>query len=103
MLTVATNIRWNFIALVDIVVENPLILKFYRLAPVFDKLPMLFSPVDRQLIEREFRVPVADADVISAWNDAVALAKIFWDKVAREKSLAAGFRKIARRRLAELH
>jgi hypothetical protein len=82
--------------------EASLLPMSYKLAPVFDKLPMMFAPIDGRVIEREFIVPVPGADVIDVWKPALSLAKTFWDVIAKHQLISAGFRKIAKDCLGKL-
>ncbi|MBF0106055.1 MAG: hypothetical protein HQM16_12095 [Deltaproteobacteria bacterium] len=67
----------------------------YRLAPVFDKLPMMFAPVDDRVVERAFDTPLPSIELIDVWSRALNLARHYWDQAANHKSISTGFRKIA--------
>lgn len=82
--------------------ESSLLPIGYELAPVFDKLPMMFAPIDGRVIEREYIVPVPSADVIDVWKPALSLAKTFWDAASHHKLISAEFRKIAKDCLGKL-
>ncbi|MEK6705339.1 MAG: HipA domain-containing protein [Bdellovibrionota bacterium] len=69
----------------------------YRLAPAFDKLPMLFAPVAGQIPDREFTMPAPSAAVLEVWDQACVIALEFWHLVSETKMISASFRKVANR------
>lgn len=75
----------------------------FRLAPIYDMLPMLFAPLDGQVLERSFAPPPARAAWLASWRSARQLAESYWDQLANQADLSAGFRRICARSLATLH
>ncbi|HSV48033.1 MAG TPA: HipA domain-containing protein, partial [Ramlibacter sp.] len=69
----------------------------WRLAPVYDMLPMVYAPVAGELVERAFNP--ADAgpplQALRQWPAARALAARFWKTVAADRRISAGFREMA--------
>lgn len=82
--------------------EESFLPEHIELAPFYDKLPMLFAPIDGRLVEREFAVELPDAELVASWAEATALAKTFWDLASKEKAISAGFRQIAKKCLSAL-
>ena len=82
--------------------EESLTPKFYELAPSFDKTPMIFAPVNGQIIDRDFKMELPGAELFEVWNEALNLAQIFWAEVAGEKRVSFSFRKIASKCLEAL-
>ncbi len=77
----------------------------YRLAPVYDMLPMMFAPQNEQIVTRTFEPPPPNAAWIDVWSGALALAVEYWESLADDMRLTAGFRtlcKQSRRALASL-
>jgi hypothetical protein len=68
----------------------------YALAPAFDKLPMLFTPVSGQTVERSFGAPVPNAFQMEVWSEARKLGLEFWSRVAEDGRISKEFRQIAR-------
>ncbi|MFY2563478.1 type II toxin-antitoxin system HipA family toxin YjjJ [Corallococcus terminator] len=66
--------------------------KRFRLAPVYDMLPMVFAPVGTNLIERTFTPRPPTANTVDVWSDAARLALAYWEKLSREPALSAPFR-----------
>lgn len=70
-------------------------LSIKEIAPVYDMLPMLYAPVNEQLVPREFVPPSpvpADADI---WPGCWKAACAFWKQAATHQLISASFRKIA--------
>jgi len=74
----------------------------FRLAPVYDMLPMLFAPEHGQIIAREFDPPDPAADTLRAYARARSLAELFWRTCARDGRIGEEFRKICAKCLATL-
>ncbi|WP_164017540.1 type II toxin-antitoxin system HipA family toxin YjjJ [Pyxidicoccus trucidator] len=66
-------------------VEGP---KQFRLAPVYDMLPMLFAPVDTNVIERPFVPRPPTADTLDVWPDAARHAAQYWAQLEHEPTLS---------------
>lgn len=64
----------------------------FGVAPVYDMLPMLFAPLDGQIVERVFEPAGATAATLSAWPRARELAEIYWRRLAAEPRLSESFR-----------
>lgn len=70
-------------------VEGP---KQYRLAPVYDMLPMMFAPVGTSVIERTFEPRPPTAETLDVWPDAARHAVEYWARLAREPLLSGELR-----------
>lgn len=69
----------------------------YRLAPAFDQLPMLYAPTgDGQIPLRRFTRSTPSADTWSVWEEALELARDFWERATHDVRVSAGMREIAR-------
>lgn len=68
----------------------------FALAPAYDMLPMLFAPVDGQIVEREFVPEGVRADTLAVWPRARELALGYWARVAEDTRVTAAFRECAR-------
>ena len=66
----------------------------FRLAPVYDMLPMLFAPEHDQVSMREFEPPDPAAGTLRAYARARSLAELFWRSCARDARISEEFRKI---------
>ena len=75
---------------------------FFHLSPIFDKSPMVFAPYDGRIIEREFEPGVPKANLVHVWDQAVTLAKLFWETVTENKNISSAFRKLASECLKKL-
>ena len=69
----------------------------WTLSPTYDMLPMLYAPVGGELVERNFaaRPLQPSAATLPEWAQARALAAVFWQAVAEDLRVSAGFRAIA--------
>jgi DNA-binding transcriptional ArsR family regulator len=65
----------------------------FELAPIYDMLPMLFSPQAGQLIDRPFEPAGATAATLSVWPRARDLAKTYWLRLCEESRLSEEFRR----------
>jgi hypothetical protein len=74
----------------------------FRLAPVYDMLPMWFAPEHDQIIAREFDPPDPAADSFHVYGRARSLAELFWRTCARDARISEDFRKICAACLAAL-
>jgi hypothetical protein len=64
----------------------------FRLAPVYDMLPMLFAPVEGELIERRFEPTPPTADTLDVWSQAARCAVAYWARLVEWTELSAEFR-----------
>ncbi len=69
----------------------------WRLSPTYDMLPMLYAPVNGELVERDFsaRPTHPTADTLAVWPQALDLALQFWARVAQDPRISPGFRQTA--------
>ncbi|WP_343073373.1 HipA domain-containing protein [Pyxidicoccus fallax] len=74
---------------VSFFVEGP---KRFRLAPVYDMLPMVFAPVGTSVIDRPFEPLPPTADTLDVWADAARHAVAYWARLAREPTLGDSLR-----------
>lgn len=76
----------------------------WRLSPTYDMLPMLYAPVNGELVERAFtgRPLYPTAATLTEWPWAMELAFSFWRTASMDKRISAGFRAIACENLKSL-
>jgi hypothetical protein len=74
----------------------------FELAPVYDMLPMLFAPLDGQLVHRQFEPPPARAEWLAVWPRARALADEYWSRITQDSSISWDFRRLAAQARARL-
>jgi hypothetical protein len=67
----------------------------FRLAPVYDMLPMLFAPLNEQILPRVYAVPAPTANSQSVWRQALALALRYWQLLAEDQRISEDFRAIS--------
>jgi hypothetical protein len=67
----------------------------FRLAPVYDMLPMLFAPEHDQIVQREFIATGPTSDTLRAFPRACEAAQEFWRRVTDDTQVSNDFRKIA--------
>ena len=85
---------------VSLFCPEPLARKF-SLAPAYDMLPMRYRPRDEDpMPDPGFEPPAPHAGVLEAWAAAVSAATHYWDRVATDTEISAGFRRIAERNRA---
>lgn len=65
------------------------------LAPVYDMLPMGYSPEAGELPRHDYAVPLPDPGHGSVWLAAGRLAAGYWQAVARDERISQAFRAIA--------
>ena len=78
--------------------------KLAGLAPVYDMLPMLYAPMQNQLIERFLDPGLPKFAETAVWNDALSTAITFWSRVKKHSKISEEFKTVAGRnetRLAE--
>lgn len=66
-----------------------------ELAPIYDMLPMMYFPRQNELMERTYapKLPIPQEAV--TWRQASSMALRFWEQVAQDPRVSAGFRDIA--------
>ncbi len=76
----------------------------WQLSPTYDMLPMLYAPVNGELVNRHFtdRPLYPTAATLTEWPQAKDLACAFWLAAASDKRISAGFRAIARKNFASV-
>lgn len=69
----------------------------WRLSPTYDMLPMLYAPVNGELVPRDFsaRPLHPTAHTLGEWPRARELALDFWASVAGDGRISSGFRETA--------
>ena len=69
----------------------------WALSPTYDMLPMLYMPLNSEIVPRDFAAapPQPSAATADVWPLAQQLAGEFWRKVAQDERVSAGFRAIA--------
>lgn len=71
-------------------------------APVYDMLPMLFAPVNDQLVPRTFEAPPPRAAWLSVWARARSIAREYWERLAADERLSPEFRRLCGECLASV-
>ncbi len=69
----------------------------FRLAPVYDMLPMLFAPVGTDIVERRFEPAPPTADNLDVWPQAARCAVTYWSRLGASDELSGEFRQLALR------
>ena len=71
----------------------------WRLAPVYDFLPMLYIPVAGEIVQREFSPGdlAPTEEVLEVWPQAQEMAARYWTRLAEDDRLSNDFRLIAER------
>ena len=64
----------------------------FRLAPIYDMLPMIFAPDGAHLIERNFAPKPPDANNQDVWGDAARHALAYWERLVTCADLSEDFR-----------
>lgn len=69
----------------------------WALSPTYDMLPMLYMPLNSEIVPRDFAAapPQPSAATADVWPLAQQLAGEFWRKAAQDARVSAGFRAIA--------
>lgn len=70
----------------------------WQLAPAYDMLPMYYAPVAGEVVARDWsaQLPRPNADTLSVWPQARALALQFWQSAQGDARISAEFREVAR-------
>jgi hypothetical protein len=74
--------------------------KIGGLSPVYDMLPMMYSPQYDNLINKPIAVTPPDSSKIEIWNKALPAAIMFWNTVASDPRITLDFRNIAKQNSA---
>ncbi|RKH63845.1 type II toxin-antitoxin system HipA family toxin YjjJ [Corallococcus llansteffanensis] len=78
----------------------------FRLAPIYDMLPMMFAPAGgTHLVPRSFDPTPPTADNLDVWSDAARHALAYWDTLVSSSDLSEDFRQrciTCREQLADL-
>ena len=69
----------------------------WALSPTYDMLPMLYMPINGEIVERDFAAqpPRPTAATLAEWPRAQDLARRFWQTAAQDARISPGFRSIA--------
>jgi hypothetical protein len=67
----------------------------FRLAPVYDMLPMLFAPQHDEIVTRDFEPTAPTAETMKAYRRARELAEQYWGKVSTDTRVSEEFRSLA--------
>ncbi len=76
----------------------------WYLSPTYDMLPMLYAPVNGELVERRFtdRPLYPTASTLTEWAAAKELAAVFWRAAAAHDLISGSFKVIATENLESL-
>ena len=74
----------------------------FRLAPVYDMLPMLYAPEHDQLAARSFAPPDPSSANLREYGRARALAEQFWRNCKQDERISEAFRRICAACLSSL-
>jgi hypothetical protein len=74
----------------------------FKLAPIYDMLPMLFAPSHDEIVPRVFEPPEPAAATMRAWSKAREVAEEYWRGLTQDQRISAGFREICAACLATL-
>lgn len=66
----------------------------FRLAPVYDMLPMLFAPVHDQIAVHSFTAPDPASATLRAYGRARALAETYWRACSQDERISEDFRRL---------
>jgi hypothetical protein len=67
----------------------------FELAPVYDMLPMRFSPNEGEVPSRQFETVSARAEWLTVWPRACALAEEYWSRLKGDPRMSPDFQQIA--------
>jgi hypothetical protein len=68
----------------------------YSLAPVYDMLPMLYRPINGEIVTRTYKAKIPNPENVKIWRRAANMASAFWAKVAENKLISEDMRSISR-------
>jgi HipA-like C-terminal domain len=64
----------------------------FRLAPIYDMLPMRLRPVGQELREIALPAVLPQADLLGVWHQAQALAQAFYQRVQADAQISEAFK-----------
>jgi hypothetical protein len=67
----------------------------FRLAPVYDMLPMLFAPQNDEIVARIFVPADPTAETMAVYRRARELAEEYWSLISNDSRVSTAFREIA--------
>jgi hypothetical protein len=67
----------------------------FRLASVYDMLPILYAPQNDEIMARVFRPPDPTSETLTVYRVARELAQRYWRLVADDRRVSTEFRMIA--------
>lgn len=72
--------------------------KYWRLAPVYDFLPMIYAPINGELVKRDFNPADLNptSETLDVWGEASDLAGFYWSELAADMRLSDEFRVMAK-------
>lgn len=76
----------------------------WALSPTYDMLPMLYMPINGEIVARDFAAPPAQpsAATLAEWPQALQLARQFWRAAAQDARVSPGFQSIAADNLSKI-
>ncbi len=76
----------------------------WTIAPAYDTLPMIYAPVNGELVARDFDpgALAPTAETLRPWKQAGELARAYWQTVAQDERISSDFRALAERHAGEL-
>lgn len=71
--------------------------RVFSLAPTYDMLPMQYRPTSTgEIVDSPFTVAMPPPPQRQAWQIAAEMACVYWQRIAEDGVVSAGFRKLAR-------
>lgn len=74
----------------------------FRLAPVYDMLPMRYAPVAGEVLTPDFMPPAPIEGLQPAYREMLPHAQAYWERLAEDTDISLGFRRIAKTNLRVL-
>jgi hypothetical protein len=75
----------------------------FKLAPIYDMLPMLFAPSHDEIVARVFQPPEPAAATMRVWSKAREVAEGYWRRLTKDERISAEFREICAACLSTLN
>ena len=75
----------------------------FKLAPIYDMLPMLFAPSHDEIVVRVFEPPEPAAATMRVWSKAREVADGYWRRLTQDQRISAEFREICAACLSTLN